>query len=110
MAASQSAAPVEAVRVPEPKFIWYTIRRGDTAARIARNMLDRGQSGDIVNNNPEIRDWRKLQTDMRVRLPIKKLKEKEKNTLPKDFTDPIYADNPPPPPPRPEEELKHPYP
>ena len=106
-AASQPATQATATSAPAPKFIWYTIKRGDTARRIASRLLEHGQDGDIVKNNPEITNWNRLSVGMQVRLPIRKLKDK--SLLPVDLSDPLYAADPPPPPPRPEEELKHPY-
>jgi len=93
---------------PAPKFIWYTIKRGDTADKVAKRLLVGGKDGDITKNNPEITNWRNLSVGTKVRVPIKKYKDK--SNLPTDFDDPIYAPDPPkdesPPP---EEVLKHPY-
>ena len=106
-AASQPANPQAATAsAPVPKFIWYTIRPGDDAGKIARRQLVGGQADDIVKNNPQITAWTKLQPGMKVRLPIRKLRDK---TI-LDSPTVQFADDPPPRPARPDEELPHPYP
>jgi len=106
-AVPQPAFQKTAASAPAPKFIWYTLRSGDSAAKVAARLLVGGKAGDIVDNNPEITNWRNLSVGTKVRLPIRKLKDKD--YLPKDHNDPIYADNPPPRPAEPNEVLKHPY-
>ncbi|MCL2701783.1 MAG: hypothetical protein FWE88_08855 [Phycisphaerae bacterium] len=103
---SQPTTQTTTASAPAPKFVWYTVKRGDTARSIAPRMLTNGKADDITLNNPEITDWRKLSIGDRVRLPIRKLKDQ---TLAGSPSLP-YADDPPPRQIPPEETLKHPYP
>lgn len=100
-----STAHATTASAPAPKFIWYTIRQGDTAGRVAARELRGGQDGDITKNNPEITNWNKLSVGMRVRLPIRKLRDDHLLRAP----DVQYANDPPPQPATPEELYEHPY-
>ncbi len=65
--------------------------------RIAERLLRGGNWKDLDYANPEVRDWTKVSEGTRVRLPVRKLKDKTLATAP--GVEP--ADNPPP---RPEDQ------